>query len=250
MPNKVLCFLKRFVKHSIKPPFYGQRSGFLADKLLSAGELKLLYFRILRKENRRLRIFSQWFAPSYKKNKYSGIRQKSVIRLRNLKGFTLIELLIVISVVGVLAGSVLVYAGDSRKKARDSRRKNDIAQITKALELYYLDNNSYPESKGANKPGNTWNNSNDDSWKDFQAALMPYLRVPVDPVNSESGWAGDSGKYTYAYSSKGNGCSRQWYILVYRLEKSDMVGPGVTTCNNKYFNYPGTISIGKCAACK
>lgn len=54
------------------------------------------------------------------------------------KGFTLIELLVVISVIGMLAGVVLVGTTGARAKARDARRMSDIDQIRRALELYYL----------------------------------------------------------------------------------------------------------------
>ncbi len=59
------------------------------------------------------------------------------------KGFTLIELLVVISIIGVLSGIVMVSVQDMRAKARDARRKQDLAQVVKAVELYNLDYGRY-----------------------------------------------------------------------------------------------------------
>jgi general secretion pathway protein G len=52
-------------------------------------------------------------------------------------GFTLIELLVVISIIGLLAGMVLVSMSGVRAQARDTRRKADLFELAKALEMYY-----------------------------------------------------------------------------------------------------------------
>ena len=60
------------------------------------------------------------------------------------KGFTLIELLVVISIIGLLASIVLVNLQGTRAKARDSIRKQDIAQIEKAFMLYWEKYGQFP----------------------------------------------------------------------------------------------------------
>src|SRR4030042_766547 len=62
------------------------------------------------------------------------------------KGFTLIELLVVISIIGILAGMVVVSFTSSQKQARDTQRKSDLAQYRTALEAYANRSNGlYPE---------------------------------------------------------------------------------------------------------
>jgi prepilin-type N-terminal cleavage/methylation domain-containing protein len=51
-------------------------------------------------------------------------------------GFTLIELLVVISIIGVLAGLVLVSFVRPQKQTRDVARKSDLKQYQTALETF------------------------------------------------------------------------------------------------------------------
>lgn len=62
------------------------------------------------------------------------------------KGFTLIELLVVVSIIGVLATIVLSSLSAARGRARDQAIRAHFNQLRTALEIYYLDNNSYPDS--------------------------------------------------------------------------------------------------------
>ena len=61
------------------------------------------------------------------------------------RAFTLIELLVVIAIIGILSTIVLASLNAARVKARDARRMGDIDSLTKALAIYYSDNNeAYP----------------------------------------------------------------------------------------------------------
>lgn len=62
----------------------------------------------------------------------------------NKKGFTLMELLIVIMILGVLAALITGNFFTSLKKGRDAKRKGDLEQIQRALEMYYEDKKAYP----------------------------------------------------------------------------------------------------------
>ena len=61
-------------------------------------------------------------------------------------GFTTVELLIVIVVIAVLAAMTVVAFNGVSKRAQFSSMKSDINAIKKQLELYKVDNGSYPDS--------------------------------------------------------------------------------------------------------
>ncbi len=60
------------------------------------------------------------------------------------KGFTLLELLLVMVILGILATLITGNFINSLKKGRDAKRKSDLDQIQKALEMYYEDKKIYP----------------------------------------------------------------------------------------------------------
>jgi len=93
------------------------------------------------------------------------------------KGFTLIELLVVIAIIGILASVILASLNSARAKARDARRKSDLAQLVRAVELYRNDNANYPVTAG------WFHNANHGG---LDAALTPtYIsKIPDDPIFS------------------------------------------------------------------
>lgn len=60
-------------------------------------------------------------------------------------GFTLIELLVAMGIIAVLTGMAAFNFNQSRVRARDVQRKNDLSQLQKAMELYKNDTGSYPD---------------------------------------------------------------------------------------------------------
>jgi prepilin-type N-terminal cleavage/methylation domain-containing protein len=63
-------------------------------------------------------------------------------------GFSLIELLVVISVIGVLAGVLIINLVGVRGRASDSNIKSDFKNLQTALRLYYNDYQQYPLGSG------------------------------------------------------------------------------------------------------
>ena len=138
-------------------------------------------------------------------------------------GFTLIELIIVIVIMGILAALISGNFLNSLQKGRDARRKNDLNQIIRALELYYEDKRTYPLTSppfgsqfcdGTCGPGT----------KTYM------MKVPNDPNTS----------YSYQYMVDPAG---QYYYLLSCLENYvNDKGPGVSA--NGFCNGP-TLPCGE-----
>lgn len=70
--------------------------------------------------------------------------------MKNKKAFTLFELLVSISIIAILTAIASISYGTAQKKARDSRRIEDLNGIQKAAEMYYGQNNYlYPATTAA-----------------------------------------------------------------------------------------------------
>ncbi len=111
--------------------------------------------------------------------------------LRNRKGMTLLEIMIVLA---ILASLIAILAGQisaRMKKAKINQAKIQIGEISKALDMYYTDCNSYPtsaEGLGAlvTQPSSC-----------SQWGPDPYLRrAPKDPWNSEFVYESQGSNFT------------------------------------------------------
>jgi len=141
---------------------------------------------------------------------------------KNLFGFTLIELLIVIIILGVLSALISGNFFTSLKKGRDARRKADLEQIQRALEMYYEDKRAYPTSL-------TFGQKLCETPSCAPNEKVYMQKVPTDPVSS----------YSYQYQSDGS-----YYRLFSCIENNLDQGPGV-----KQTGYTGT-NCGNCRLCK
>jgi len=65
------------------------------------------------------------------------------------RAFTLLELLVVIAIIGILISLGVASFSNAQRKARDSRRREDMKAIQNGLEQYYADHDgTYPNVGG------------------------------------------------------------------------------------------------------
>lgn len=124
-----------------------------------------------------------------------------IFNLTSKEGFTLIELLLTMALIGALASALIILINPVTQfqRTRDTQRKNDLAQIQRALEQYYNDFNSYPASSGSP------NYYILDATHAWGAAWTPYMDIiPKDPTTTQS----------YRYVSTG-----QTYMIYAHLER-------------------------------
>ena len=133
------------------------------------------------------------------------------------RGFTIVELLIVIVVIAILAAITIVAYNGIQANARDSARISKVKAISKAIELYYVNNDRYPpihDGVGAETTcgSQTENWGHCDRNKQLADMLAPYMTI--DPTSLSSA---TQGNYFYHYTSQ-SGDSHQSYGLMVYLE--------------------------------
>ncbi len=64
--------------------------------------------------------------------------------MRSDKGFTLIELLIVVAIIGIIAAIAVPNLMTAVDKGKQTRTMADMKAIAGAVEVYAVDNNTYP----------------------------------------------------------------------------------------------------------
>lgn len=127
---------------------------------------------------------------------------------RKQRGFTLIEIMVVVVILGILAALVVPQVMNRPDQAKVTVAKGDIKAIGAALDMYKLDNYSYPstqqgldalvEKPGGNPQPKNWNRDG-------------YLkRVPKDPWGNDyqylsPGTEGQFDLYSYGADGKQGG---------------------------------------------
>jgi len=129
-------------------------------------------------------------------------------------GFTLIELLVVMMILGIIAVMIVGNFFTSLKKGRDAKRKADLIQIQRGVELYYEDKRSYPDSI-----------STQESIRDSVSGKVYLQKIPTDPTTgAHYGYETDAeGTYYKLYSCLENNLQ----ILPY------LSSPTGFSCTNK-----------------
>lgn len=129
--------------------------------------------------------------------------------IKNKKGFTLIELLLVIAILGILAWLITPNMLSSLKKGRDARRKQDLGNIQKALEMYYEDKKAYPSSLIFNAK------FCEASCADGEKVYMQ--KVPTDPSSNSA--------YSYFFCPATDGQSYQLYASLENVNDFQIIIP-------------------------
>ena len=121
---------------------------------------------------------------------------------KNKQGFTLIELLVVIAIIGLLATLSILSLNTARARARDAKRVADVKQIQTALEMYYNDVGSYPETAA--------------SGTSISYGSNVYMRsIPAPPIPIDGGTC--PVEYSYTYSATNTTGSGGTYSIKYCL---------------------------------
>lgn len=127
------------------------------------------------------------------------------------------EILIVIAMLGILATIIFGSYLTSLTKGRDSRRKQDLEQVARALELYYSEQGVYPASAEVDFGGMLVK-------PDSGGSLFYMKQLPSDPVSG----------YDYVYVS----ADQQKYQLYSCLEndqdpdyQKDVTSPSCGSCD-------------------
>lgn len=109
------------------------------------------------------------------------------MRLTQNRGFTLIELLVVIVILAILSTIGYVTFAGVQKNARDTKRRQDVDALAKAITQYRSANGTYP--------GGACSADNAGDWPAaFKTAIAPYMsEIPKDPFNKGATWASQTG---------------------------------------------------------
>ncbi len=135
--------------------------------------------------------------------------------MKRRQGFTLIELLVVVAIMGLLAALAVVALNNARQRARDARRVADVKQIQTALELYYLDNNEYPNADATSSDIDGKCISGNGAIADPCGGTPTYMAViPTNPSPKDDGDCGNT-SYTYTAVPTGDGDNNISYYIEY-----------------------------------
>lgn len=134
-----------------------------------------------------------------------------------MRGFTLLELLIVLAIIGILTTISLTTIADARAKAKDARRRGDIANLRLGLFLYADTSGQYPAPASGVGAGPDQSVDGVGIWSldPTTNPLVPEAMAGriLDPVNTT--------KYFYSYDTNSDYTA---YVLCATLESFASAG--------------------------
>jgi general secretion pathway protein G len=143
-------------------------------------------------------------------------RTRPLARRRCEEGFTLVELMVVIVILGLLATVVMINVLPSQDRAMATKARADIATLEQAMEMYRLDNLSYPTAgldalvsppagsqAGRYRPGGYIKNLPNDPWGRPYQLSVPGKSGPFDIYSlGADGAPGGEGENADIYSGQ------------------------------------------------
>jgi prepilin-type N-terminal cleavage/methylation domain-containing protein len=163
------------------------------------------------------------------------------------QGFTIVELLIVIVVIAILAAITIVAYNGIQARAKDSRVQSDIQSVAKRIELYAVENGSYP-STGAlstvfsddNCPAGT----SQADWVPNLSGTLPQSQQPAKGANGSNGcymYASDGTSYVLsAWNMASNGPQNSTMYRRVGFRESAFYGSNNYLCNHATIGGNGT----------
>jgi len=121
------------------------------------------------------------------------------MKVNSHKAFTLMELLIVVTIIGILTVIGLGSYRSSQAKARDTKRKADISNVSKALTMYYNDHGRFPEANDGEIMGAAWGGE----FSSLEGVIY-MKKLPSDPINNVE----------YIYETDENGSYYRLYTIL------------------------------------
>ncbi len=103
-------------------------------------------------------------------------------------GFTLLELIIVVALIGLILTALIIAINPNQQfaKARDAKRKSDLAQLKKTFEDYYNDKNCYPKPQEVCTDGLNGDGSQNPICTICSNTFSPYMtKLPCDPEHPQ-----------------------------------------------------------------
>lgn len=157
----------------------------------------------------------------------------------NKLGFTMIEILVVMAIIGILVTLGVRSFTSTQMKARDLRRKADLANLSKPLEAYFNDYDTYPLSSANGLmviDDSTPLNWGDEFVNNNGTTYM--VQLPEDPSSSRQYFYQSDGTYWAVYALLENTLDPD----VVLDDKSKPSTYADTNCGNTECNYRLTSS--------